>query len=141
MAHLAGSITLYHKLPVYAETRARQLGLKRHTYLTLLLANFLNAAKPEPLHGVEAGHPEKLKRIRMQVTIPDDIRKSGQNAAARLGMSFSRLMECLLILDAQMVDQPFVVHPVSAFEKPVCQLPPLVMLAPPETQTSTGSMA
>ena len=128
MAHSAGSITLYHKLPAYAETRAKQLGLKRHVYCSLLLANYLHNPAGQQLRTMEKGRPEKLKRLRMQVTLPDELRLSGHKTAGRMDMSFSRLMECLLMLDASAPDQPFVVFPVPNFKKPPCLLPPLRML-------------
>ena len=128
MAHSAGSITLYHKLPAYAEARAKHLGLKRHVYCSLLLANYLHDPGGQQLRALEKGRPEKLKRLRMQLTLPDELRSSGQKTAERMDLSFSRLMECLLILDASAPDDPLVVLPVPNFKKPPCQLPSLKTL-------------
>ena len=98
MAHVSGSLSLLHALPAYAMTRSRQLGLKRSVYLCILLSNFLN----RPSRALPHGTPDKkLKRVLMQVTMPEALRRGGQEAAEEQGVSFSTLMESLIIRDAR----------------------------------------
>jgi len=117
VAHASGTISLLHYLPPYAEARARQLGLKRSAYLCILLSNYLHG----PSFGLPHIDPDKkLKRVLMQLTMPLALRKEGQKAAARWHLSFSSLMESLIIYDARREDDAgtLVIHPVSTKPSP-----------------------
>lgn len=111
MTYAAGSISLIHYLPAYAEARSRQLGIKRSAYLCILLSNYLHG----PSFGLPHVDPDKkLKRVIMQATMPVVLRKEGQKAAARWDISFSSLMESLIIHDARRAedDATLTIHPV-----------------------------
>lgn len=87
-------------------------------YLRILLSNYL--------HGPSFGLPhvlrpdKKLKRSSMQVSMPAQLRREGQKAAVRWDLSFSALMESLIIHDAERGDDDdtLLVHPVRGKSSP-----------------------
>lgn len=105
-------------MPAYVTARARQLNLRRNVYLAVLLSNYLNGPAI-PLPHVEPPD-KKLKRAIVTVTMPTALRREGQRAAARWKISFSALIESLIIHDAQR-DQDadtLTIHPVRGKPSP-----------------------
>lgn len=140
ISNSSGSITLYYSLPVFVNARARQLGLRKHNYLGILLSNFLNQKEEDRfLMAVFDDRSSKVKRLRMQLSLPCALRKAGQRMAAGYGVSFSRLMECLITRDALHGLEPFTIYPVDGMQKPACEFPPSDGLSnakiPGETRT------
>ena len=114
----SSSISLAPDLPAYVTARARQLNFKRNTYLAALLSNFLHGPRfklPQP-----EAPDQKLIRSIMTVTMPDSLRREGQKAAARHSLSFSALMESLVIQDASRDtgDDTLTLHPVRTAPSP-----------------------
>lgn len=107
-----GSIHLPHKLHVRAATRVRRLGLKRSEYLRILLSNYFNG----PSFGLPCASPpdKKLKRVSMQVSLPQQLRREGQKAADRWGLSFSEFMESLIVHDIEDkdADETLTIYPI-----------------------------
>jgi len=117
VTYSAGSISLLHYLPAYAEARSRQLGIKRSAYLCILLANYLHG----PSFGLPHIDPDKkLKRVIMQATMPMVLRKEGQESAAHWEISFSSLMESLIIHDARRAEgtDTLTIYPVISKPSP-----------------------
>jgi len=95
-------ITVLHTVPLYVRCRARQLGIDRATYLSTLLGNYLASNTILLPHVVP--RDKKRKRVKMQVTLPSEMRAAGAKAAARWEIPFSRLLEALIVRDALSAD-------------------------------------
>jgi hypothetical protein len=114
-----GSITVSPGVPGYATARAKQLGLERHTYLALLLHNYLHGP-PMALPVVES--PSRVVKVRIQLTIPGALRSAATKAGARWKLSLSTLVESLVIADADSEEETLTVAPVRGSEKPVLKI-------------------
>ena len=104
----AGPISVLHTVPPYVRARTRQLGVDRATYLSIILGNYL-AAGVVGLPHVEGRDPTR-KRVIMQANMPPPLRAAGMKLAARWNISFSRLMEALIVHDAWSDDHGLHIH-------------------------------
>lgn len=93
-----GPITVLHTIPSYVRARTKQLGIDRAAYLAILLGNYISEGTA-CLPNVE-GRDKKRKRVTMQITLPGGLRAAGNKIAARYNLSFSRLIESLIVRDA-----------------------------------------
>ena len=111
-----GSLTLAPGIPAYATARAQQLGINRNVYLGILLNNYLHSpwtalVPPYDPRG-------KLKRVRMQCGLSARERMIGHRAARRWKMSFSALMECLILNDADQESDNLAIFVAKGSVKP-----------------------
>jgi hypothetical protein len=109
------SITTLPWVPDYVRGRTRQLGLRRNTYLAILLQNYLHGP-PMGLPVVE--QPRRQKRRKLQVGMPAALRSAGTRAAAKWKLSFSALLTSLVVHDATLGAEELVIHPVRGVAKP-----------------------
>lgn len=116
MASSLGSITTLPHVPAYIQARAKQLGIKRHAYLALILHNYLHG--PPLALPVVSDPPRRLKRPKIQVSMPSTLRAAGARRAAKWQMSFSALMTSLVVADADSGLDELVLYPVRGVEKP-----------------------
>lgn len=105
------------------EARARQLGLRRHVYLSLLISNYLNQKEEQGrLMSFCDDRLSKVKRLRVQMTLPTKLRHAAQKAASKKQLSFSRFVEYLIISDAFGLTDTFTIYPADGQPKPKCKL-------------------
>lgn len=116
VASTLGSITTLPGVPAYVAARVKTLGLKRSAYLAILLRNYLHGP-PLALPVVNEA-PKKLKRPKLQVSMPSKLRREGQRAAKRWHLSFSQLITALVVHDADSEIEELVVYPTRGVEKP-----------------------
>lgn len=116
MVSTQGSITVSPGIPGYAAARAKQLGLPtRSAYLAILLNNYLYGP-PMALPMVES--PERVVKVRIQLSIPLSLRSASSKSAARWKMSLSELVEALVIKDEESEVQTLIIWPARGAEKP-----------------------
>lgn len=116
VASTLGSITTQPGVPDYLAERIKSLGLDRSTYLAILLHNYLHG--PPVALPVVSVPPRRLTRPKFQVSLPAKLRRDGQRAAKRWGLSFSQLVTALVVHDADNGLDELVIHPVRGTEKP-----------------------
>jgi len=121
VAASSGSINLLPGVARYARARADQLGLAPATLLRILLQNYLHGP-PLPL-PTPIGKRGKLKRQPVQCSLPWKLRRAGHARAKRWKLSFSELMEALLIADSELGAHALPVYPPDERTKPELDLP------------------
>lgn len=101
------------------EARARQLGIRRHVYFSLLVSNYFNRkAEDRNLMSFAGDRSSKVKRLRIQVTLPSKLRAMGHREASKRRISFSKFMECLVYADSIENSDQLSVVPVGGAAKP-----------------------
>lgn len=121
VASKSASINLLPVIARYARQRADHLGLNPALFFRILLQGYLHGpplALP-PLLGKRG----KLKRQPVQCSLPVKLRRAGQQRARRWHMSFSELMESLVIADAEDESPTLTVYPPNERDKPELDLP------------------
>jgi hypothetical protein len=116
-----GSINLLPPVADYAKARADQLGLLPATLFRILLQGYLYG--PPLALPASLGKRGRLKRIPVQCSLPAKLRREGRARAKRWRLSFSELMELLLVADADKGGDALTVYPPNQCEKPGIDLP------------------
>jgi hypothetical protein len=116
-----GSIHLLPPLAEYANARAQQLGMLPAALMRILLQAYLYG--PPLALPPSLGKRGRLKRVPVQCSLPAKLRKAGRARAKKWDLSFSELMEALLLADADHGRDTLTVYPPEQRGKPELDLP------------------
>lgn len=93
--------------------------MERNIYLATLLHNYLHG----PFIALPlVERPARVVTVRIQLTIPRALRVAAIKAGARWKLSLSKLVESLVIADADSEEEMLTVVPVRGLEKPLLKI-------------------